>query len=91
MIRAVQKASYAVPFSGDLMLHEEVMWYATDDDRVLGAVIRDRCDDDFGWIVLTRGNGMIYRCVDVATGYATVTKATDSLHDAMERADAGKL
>jgi hypothetical protein len=82
-IRPVQKVSYAVPFTGDPQLHEEIMWYATDDGRVLGAVIRDRYDNDFGWIVLTQSSGGIYRCIDVITSYPTVAHATSELHMAM--------
>jgi hypothetical protein len=66
-IRSVQKASYAVPWTGDPRLHEEVMWYATSDDRVLGVVIRDRVDNDF----------------IMQTSRPTIELATEELHGAM--------
>ena len=81
-IRSVQKASYAVPWTGDPRLHEEVMWYATSDDRVLGVVIRDRVDNDFGWVVLTRDTN-VFRAVDVQTSRSTIELATEELHGAM--------
>jgi hypothetical protein len=81
-IRSVQKASYAVPWTGDPRLHEEVMWYATSDDRVLGVVVRDRVDNDFGWVVLTKDAG-VFRGIDVQTSWATVELATKELHTAM--------
>jgi hypothetical protein len=62
------------------------MWYATSDDRVLGVVIRDRVDNDFGWVVLVRDQS-VFRGVDVQTSRSTVELATKELHSAMrERA-----
>jgi hypothetical protein len=49
MIKPVQKFSYNIPWQGNPFLHEEIMWYATEDDQVLGVVIRDRVDNDYGW------------------------------------------
>jgi hypothetical protein len=81
-IRSVQKASYAVPWAGDPRLHEEVMWYATSDDQVLGVVIRDRIDNDFGWVLLAKESN-VFRCIDVQTSRPTAQLATDELHGAM--------
>jgi hypothetical protein len=84
-IKAVQKASYAVPWPANPMLQEEIMWYATDDSRLLGVVVRDRQDNDFGWVILAQGPGVIYRGIDVATSRATVGIATAQLHAQMHR------
>ena len=43
---------YPVPWRGHPMLHQEIGWYATDDDRVLGVLIRDKVDDDYSWVLL---------------------------------------
>jgi hypothetical protein len=83
-IKAVQKASYPVPHDGNPFLHEERMWYATEDDQVLGAIIRDKVDNDFGWIILTRGPGGTFRCVDVECSFRTESAATLNLHKTME-------
>ena len=32
-------------------LHRDLMWYATDDDAVLGVVILDLVDKDYSWVV----------------------------------------
>jgi len=84
MIKAVQKASYPVPHAGNPRLHEEIMWYATEDDQVLGAVIRDKVDNDFGWVILTRNKAGTFRCVDVECTFRIVEAATQSLHKTME-------
>ena len=84
MTRPVQKSSYPVPHDGNPLLHEEVMWYATDDDRVLGADIRDKVDNDFGWIILTRGEGGCFRCVDVECSFPSLALATSGLLKKMD-------
>jgi hypothetical protein len=37
-------------------LHETLAWFATADVRLLGALIRDRVDNDYGWVVLARND-----------------------------------
>ena len=82
VIRPVQKASYSVPWKGDSWLNEEIMWYATSDDRILGVVVRDRIDDDFGWVVLVRDPD-VFRGIDVQTSLPTVQAAIEELHSFM--------
>jgi len=84
VIKAVQKSSYPVPHEGLAMLHEEIMWYATEDDRLLGAVIRDKIDNDFGWIIMQRNAQGYFYCIDVECSYVSVTLATEALHARME-------
>jgi len=47
-------------------------------------VIRDKVDDDFGWIILMREPGEVFKCVDVECSYRTVELATTALHRRME-------
>jgi len=47
-------------------------------------VIRDKVDDDFGWIILMREPGEVFKCVDVECSYRTVELATTALHGRME-------
>ncbi len=65
-----------------LTLIEEVGWIATDDERVLGLLTRDRIDDDFGWVALGRDERMRYRAVEVR---ASLTRrvAEASLREAL--------
>ena len=55
MIRVVDKKDYDVhkpenypPF------YQELAWYATDDNTVLGVIVYDRLDRDYDWLVLPR-------------------------------------
>ena len=41
MIRQVDKSYFTTSMSSHPKLHRELMWYATDDDAVLGVVILD--------------------------------------------------
>jgi len=100
MIRTVPNLDgYDIPLRGDPRLHHEVAWYATVDDRVLGIVVRDRIDNDFGWVVLTRArkpdvalatgvtiSPSAYRCVDMETSHPSLAAATAALHQAMRAA-----
>ena len=40
---------------------EEVAWFSGIDERVLGAIIRDRFDNDFGGVILGRDKRNRYR------------------------------
>ena len=52
--------------SGDPRLHRELMWYATEDDAVLGVVILDLVDKDYSWVVLTENDqGPGYTATDM--------------------------
>jgi len=66
------------------------MWYATDDDAVLGVVILDLVDKDYSWAVLTENDqGPGYTAIDVGAMLPTEDDATAALHDAM-RSISGK-
>jgi hypothetical protein len=79
MVRPVQKTSYNVLWDGHPALHEEVMWYATEDDRTLGVIIRDRVDDDYGWVILKRVEGGPWCAVDLDVSRPNAAVATSEL------------
>src|SRR5712692_4527994 len=47
---------------------EELAWYEHCGGRVLGVLVRDRTDDDFGGIVMGLDEGLRFRCLHV-TGF----------------------
>ena len=84
MIRQVDKSRFNIPMSGYPELHRELMWYATDDDAVLGVVILDLVDKDYSWTVLTENDqGPGYTAIDGRISLPTEEDATAALHDAM--------
>ena len=84
MIRQVDKSRFNIPMSGHPELHRELMWYATDDDAVLGVVILDLVDKDYSWIVLTENDqGAGFTMIEIGASLPTEDDATAALHDAM--------
>ena len=65
---------------------EEVSWFELLPTAILGAVIRDRSDDDFGGLVFARDARLRYRCVNVTKFETTARKAEVVLRRAMEEA-----
>jgi hypothetical protein len=46
-------------------MSEELGYFGTDADRVLGVIIRDKSDGDYGGIILGKDESSQYRCVEV--------------------------
>ena len=66
MIRQVDKSRFNIPMSSHPDRHRELMWYATEDDAVLGVVILDLVDKDYSWVVLTENDqGPGYTAIDM--------------------------
>ena len=84
MIRQVDKSRFNIPVPGNPMLHRELMWYATEDDAVLGVVVLDLVDKDYSWVMLTENDqGPGYTAIDGRISLPTEEDATAALHDAM--------
>ena len=87
MIRQVDKSRFNIPMSGHPKLHRELMWYATDDDAVLGVVILDLAYKDYSWVVLTQSDQAAgYTTADMGQSLPTEEDTTAALHDAMRLA-----
>ena len=87
MIRQVDKSRFNIPMSGHPKLHRELMWYATDDDAVLGVVILDLAYKHYSWAVLTQSDQAAgYTTADMGQSLPTEEDATAALHDAMRSA-----
>src|SRR6266404_2891258 len=67
------------------LLSEELEHLATDADRVLGLLIRDRVDGDYGGLVLGKDESGQYRCVDPLTFTNLYDFARDELIAALEK------
>jgi hypothetical protein len=59
-------------------------WYATGDERLLGMLVRDRIDNDFGWIILGRDERFRFRAIDANSSLESVSLARDELFKRME-------
>src|SRR5579883_985308 len=65
-------------------LSEELEWYEHNNGKLLGVLIRDRIDDDFGGIVMGRDECRRFRCVDVTSFHETTDQALRSLFKGIE-------
>jgi hypothetical protein len=72
---------------------EEVEWYSLFDNKILGLIIRDVTDDDFGFIILGRDTRRLFRCIDIQTAafFATPQEARKALAERLGRKYEGQV
>jgi hypothetical protein len=51
----------APKYDSELSGLKEVGWWGVDDDRIIGAVLHDRLQHVYGWVILARGPDKRYR------------------------------
>jgi len=68
-----------------LFISEELEWYSDDAERVLGVLVRDRTDGDFGGAVLGRDARGRFRAVDMTQFADSLEWARQLLHDKVEQ------
>ena len=66
------------------VVFEERAWFATSDQVLLGAITFDFQDQDWGYMILGRGEGGQFRGVDFEVSLPSIDEARNSLLDAME-------
>jgi hypothetical protein len=85
-LRQIDPRAYAIARMGDTsILYEELMWFATADDRLLGLLLRDKIDSDYSWVVFARSRQNQYRAIDLGVSARNLTIAERKLTDALER------
>lgn len=62
-----------------LAVFEEVGWYASIDERLLGVITLDSEDEDYGWVILGRDERRRFRCIATNTGLATFEASRDAM------------
>jgi hypothetical protein len=68
------------------IMSEERSHWSDAEERVLGAVIRDTHDDDYGWILLARDKIGRFRCADLETSLSSERIAIERLRERIARA-----
>lgn len=66
-------------------LTDELAWFATPDERILGILLRDLVDGDFSWVAMARDEILRFRAVDVGHSIQTLGDARQELISALER------
>jgi ribosomal protein L30 len=69
---------------GTILFIEELEWHATTDERVIGLLVRDREDFDYGLIILGRDERLRFRAINVESELATLNAARESLFAKMK-------
>src|SRR5437879_780847 len=68
-----------------ILFGEEIRYFQHGGERVLGMVLRDRTDNDFGGIVLGRDRGLRFRWIAGTHFFETQRRAEVELRREMER------
>jgi hypothetical protein len=68
---------------GAAFVSEELSWWTTPDESVIGVVLRDNVDDDFLGIALGRDESGKFRAFDIGPVCENADEAQDWLHRAM--------
>lgn len=63
---------------------EEIEWYATPDERLIGMLERDRIDHDFGWVIFGRDERLRFRAIDVNASLPSPEAARQQLFEKMK-------
>ena len=64
-------------------LVEEIGWYVDTHGNIIGAVLRDRTDNDWGYVILGRDEKGNFRCFDLEASIETEDSARKKLTAAM--------
>ncbi len=67
---------------------EELEWYSDDAENVTGVLLRDRADDDFGFVILGRDQDNLLGAIDIEHSFSTVEAARDRLQEKMAEHEA---
>jgi hypothetical protein len=67
-----------------ILFSEEMEWYASETERVIGVLIRDLTDNDFGGVVLGRDTRRRFRSVDLSAFSESRETARQLLRDKLE-------
>lgn len=63
----------------------ELAWFATPGERILGILLRDLIDDDFSWVAMARDETLRFRAVEVNASHTTLDQAKTDLFSVLER------
>jgi len=76
--------NFAIARSG---FFSERAWYRSTELDIVGTVVRDSIDKDWAYVLLSKDEDGIYRCVDVETSLTSQQEATTKLYGAAIRVE----
>lgn len=82
-IKTISKARFdALTYSRSphtVYYSEELLWFSDEQENVIGTVLRDKTDNDFGYVILGRDERSLFRCVDNEINFKKVAQAKSVL------------
>jgi hypothetical protein len=66
-----------------MLIIEELEWYTTPDERIIGIVTFDKNDHDFGWVILGKDERLRFRAVNVNVSFPTKDASRTKLFSEM--------
>ena len=73
-------------------LCEELAYWASHDERLVGLVGRDTTDDDYLWMMLARDQNGCFRCANLRTDFPSAPRAEEALLEEIKQVvDAGEV
>lgn len=67
------------------LMSEELEFWSDAEERVLGLVLKDRTDQDYGWVLMARDKLGRFRGVDMAVSLTTQAIASEQVRDRIAR------
>jgi hypothetical protein len=95
--KSMNRARFAILTMGTRMsrtayMSDEISWWASLDERVLGMVAFDKTDRDYFWMILLRDRIGRFRCANLRVDFKSVQRAESELRIAMfDLIDAGDI
>lgn len=60
-------------------ISNEIEWYSSNNEQHLAAILHDKVDDDFSYVILERDSKKVYRCVDLGISFNNAFSARNEL------------
>lgn len=86
MIAKLKKLSkaryYALTYSVDPLAQEiieEIDWYSDENEKLIGILVRDRIDKDWGYIIMGRDEAYLFKCIDTQSSIRNINLARKNL------------
>jgi HJR/Mrr/RecB family endonuclease len=68
-----------------LLIAKEEKWFCNDNENLLGIILKDNFDKDYGYIILSPGEDDAFRSIKTMVSYETIQEAEDVLISLMRK------
>lgn len=61
------------------LVFEEITWFSDENEHFLAAIVFDKIDNDWGFVILARNEKHIFNCIDANHSFEKIADAKDAL------------